>query len=138
MGKKRNSYEHLADPRDRAHPRDLVAFFICGLINNYAYVVMLSAAGDLLSSGGYVMPFSVVLLADILPCFLIQFAAPWFMAAIPYWVRVLVVTVLSVASFLIPAFCEDVFVKLIGPVCASLASGLGEITFLALTSHYHK
>lgn len=31
--------------RESAKTRDLIAFFICGLLNNYSYVIMLSAAG---------------------------------------------------------------------------------------------
>jgi len=46
--------DHLMEPinkkkqktkKERAKTRDLVAFFICGLMNNYSYVIMLSAAG---------------------------------------------------------------------------------------------
>jgi len=36
---------------DRALLRDLVAFWIFGLANNFAYVVMLSAAKDILERG---------------------------------------------------------------------------------------
>lgn len=31
--------------KEGAKTRDLIAFFICGLLNNYSYVIMLSAAG---------------------------------------------------------------------------------------------
>lgn len=33
--------------KERAKTRDLIAFFISGLLNNYSYVIMLSAAGKL-------------------------------------------------------------------------------------------
>lgn len=33
---------------EEQNPRDLIAFFICGLLNNFGYVLMLSAALDLL------------------------------------------------------------------------------------------
>lgn len=36
-------------PRDRQLWRDLVAYWILGLCNNYGYVVMLSAAHDILA-----------------------------------------------------------------------------------------
>jgi hypothetical protein len=54
----------------RGRVRDLVGFFICGLLNNFGYVVMLSAALDLLKSEN--LSPSVVLLADIFPSFVIQ------------------------------------------------------------------
>jgi hypothetical protein len=34
---------------EKAHPRDLIAFFICGLMNNFGYVIFLTAAEDLVS-----------------------------------------------------------------------------------------
>jgi len=45
---------------------------------------------------------------------------------------------LDVASFLICAFFEETGVKLLGVACASVGAGLGELTFLAYSSHYHK
>lgn len=123
-----------------AHPRDLAAFFICGLINNFAYVVMLSAALDLLkgSGGNTAQLASLVLLCDILPSFLVQFGAPWYMQRLPYWLRIHLVFVFMTASFLLPAIFESIFLRLLGVVFASLASGFGEITFLALSARYHR
>ena len=37
--------EGVKKKKESAKLRDLIAFFICGLMNNYSYVVMLSAAG---------------------------------------------------------------------------------------------
>jgi len=113
--------------------RDLMGFFICGLLNNFGYVVMLSAAEQLVPSSP-----AVVLLADILPSFIVQLTAPFYMARISYSIRICFITISAVFSFLIPAIFEPTWIRLIGVVLASISCGFGEITFLALTSHYHK
>jgi battenin len=115
--------------------RDLASFWICGLLNNFGYVVMLSAALELLPKD--VSP-SVVLLAEILPSFIIQLVAPWFMNRLPYSIRVIATVIMAISSFLIPAFCKPTWLKLVGVVFAGLSSGFGEITFLACTSQYNK
>jgi len=60
------------------------------------------------------------------------------MSYIPYAFRVILVVILGIMSFLIPAIFENVWIKLLGVCMASIGSGLGEITFLALSAHYDK
>jgi len=134
-----DGYEQIPDEDgivDKANKRDLAAFWICGLLNNFGYVVMLSAALDMLECA-HLSP-AAVLLADIFPCFLTQLIAPWFMNRIPYAIRIIFVVILAIISFLLPAFFVPVWVRLIGVICASISSGLGEITFLSYSSYYHK
>jgi hypothetical protein len=59
--------------------RDLIAFFLSGLLNNFGYVVFLSAAEDLVPEHS-----GAVLLANILPTLSIKLTAPFFMQKIPY------------------------------------------------------
>jgi len=115
--------------------RDNIGFWIAGLLNNFGYVVMLSAALDLLPQN---LSPSIVLLTDILPSFIVQLTAPYFMNRIPYFARVIFCVLLAVTSFLLPAFCEPVGLKLLGVICASISSGFGEMTFLAYSSRYNK
>jgi len=58
-----------------------IAFWLFGLINNVLYVVNLSAAIDLV---GPLVPKATVLLADVMPSFLIKLCAPFFVHVIPY------------------------------------------------------
>jgi len=53
------------------------------MMNNFVYVVFLSAAADILEDSGGV-PKAVVLLADCLPSLLVKLVAPYFMHRIPY------------------------------------------------------
>ncbi|XP_067683725.1 battenin-like isoform X2 [Haliotis asinina] len=152
--------------------RNLVGFWFLGLTNNFAYVVMLSAAHDILKTeeGGEgngtllttlvpengTTPPSVngsnntdrflecnqistgaILLADILPTLVIKLVAPFFLQKIGYRVKVLLVVGFAMASFLLVALPTQMGVNILGVVCASISGGLGEITFLSLTTFFH-
>ncbi|KAH8904098.1 batten's disease protein Cln3 [Coniochaeta sp. PMI_546] len=113
----------------------LVAFWLFGLINNVLYVIILSAAQDLVGT----LPKGVVLLADVLPSFLTKLVAPYFIHRIPYQIRILIFVALSSTGMLLIALTppsQSVAVKLIGVVLASLSSGGGELSFLGLTHYY--
>lgn len=120
--------------RRKTYLLDLVAFFICGLINNFGYVVMLSAADHI----GGKLPEAATLLADILPTFFIKITAPFFMDRIPYRIRIIFAIIMGLLSFQLVAWGPTSSIKLLGVVCASISSGLGEITFLALSAFYHR
>ncbi|KAK2148807.1 hypothetical protein LSH36_481g00020 [Paralvinella palmiformis] len=146
--------------------RNLVGFWLLGLCNNFAYVIMLSAAYDILKDNGpshqngtnasiieptvspennsdKLIPYcnkigtGAILLADILPCLVIKLTAPWYIQSIPYGIRVMVVTVFAVVSFPVVAWSEFVWMSLLGVALTSASSGLGEITFLSLSTYYH-
>ncbi|KAK4141708.1 CLN3 protein-domain-containing protein [Dichotomopilus funicola] len=117
--------------------RVVVAFWLFGLINNILYVLLLSAAQDLV---GPSVPKSAVLLADVLPSFFTKLVAPYFIHRVPYSLRILVFVALSCAGMLVVAAAASggtsVAVKLFGIVLASLSSGGGELSFLGLTHYY--
>ncbi|XP_075345680.1 battenin, partial [Mycteria americana] len=134
------------------HWRNGAAFWILGLCNNLPYVLMLSAARDILEprqgaqvpaphgngSGYDCNPVSTgaVLLADILPTLLIKLAAPFLVHLLPYNPRVVAAALCAWGSFALVASAAGVAVGLGGVVLASAASGLGEVTFLALAAAY--
>lgn len=114
----------------------IIAFWLFGLINNVLYVVILSAAQDLVGSS---VPKGVVLLADVLPSFFTKLIAPYFIHRVPYRLRVLAFIALSATGMLMVALtppAESVAAKMAGVVLASLSSGGGELSFLGL-SHYY-
>lgn len=140
--------------------RNLISFWIFGLCNNFAYVIMLSAAHDILepkeskndsldlnstttSPSSYHLvcnPISTgaILLADILPTVIIKLTAPFYMQKISYNLRVRIVCLFAAGSFIIVALSKNLGLSLFGVVCASLSSGFGEITFLSMTAFYDK
>lgn len=128
--------------------RTFVSFFLFGLINNVLYVVILTAAHDLVSP---TTPKSLVLLADILPAFLLKLSLPLFVnnantmsggtsnttgLGINYKLRLFLVVALSSVGIILTSLPSSLFIVLGGVVLASFSSGLGETTFLQL-SHYY-
>ncbi|KAK6731228.1 hypothetical protein RB195_007595 [Necator americanus] len=159
--RRRNSDDGFdGNPGDRltstASTRNLVSFWILGLCNNFAYVVMLSAAKDILEGddGGSSMNAThscreviidrkcqqlstgAVLLADIIPALVVKVTAPLYIQMIPFGLRHFLVVVAQMLSFVLVAASGNVSVALLGVVVASWGSGLGEISYLALASYF--
>ncbi|KAM7208185.1 Batten's disease protein Cln3 [Naviculisporaceae sp. PSN 640] len=114
----------------------MIAFWLFGLINNVLYVIILSAAQDLVGSS---VPKGVVLLSDVMPSFLTKLIAPYFIHRIPYAQRILLLVLLSSSGMLLLAFTppsSSVSVKMMGVILASLSSGGGELSFLGMTHYF--
>lgn len=106
------------------------------MINNVLYVVILSAAQDLVGSE---VPKGLVLLADVLPSFATKLIAPYFIDRVPYSIRIPFFAFVSSAGMLILALTPadtSVASKMVGVMLASLSSGGGELSFLGLTHYY--
>ncbi|CAI5449929.1 unnamed protein product [Caenorhabditis angaria] len=139
--------------------RNILAFWLLGLCNNYGYVIMLSAAEDILdaqkNNGSSTNSTSkdtcvptlesrqcstistgAVLLADNLPALIVQLTFPFFMHRFPFGFRALLVFALQVSCYFVVAFSKNVFMSLLGVCLASFGQGIGEITFLAMAAHY--
>ena len=134
--------------------RDLTAYWMLGLCNNYGYVVMLSAAHDIISqfqtdetpadgstSNGtgrqcHIVSTGAILLADILPSLFVKMIMPFF----PLWVnvRIALAVTLSASGFLLVGFADAEWMALLGVIITSASSGIGETTFLAYSSRYDK
>lgn len=108
-------------------------FWLFGLVNNVLYVVILSAAVDLVGPN---LPKSLVLLANILPAFMIKLASPFFIHEISYPIRIFSIIIMSFSGMLL-VVNSSLHVCLLGIALASVSSGFGEVTFLQLT-HYYK
>lgn len=112
---------------------------VLGLINNVLYVIILSAALDLV---GPSVPKGVVLLADVMPSFVTKLIAPYFIHKVPYAARILIFVALSSGGMLLVALTPGddsgraIAAKMVGVVMASLSSGGGELSFLGLTHYY--
>ncbi|KAM9345959.1 battenin [Symphorus nematophorus] len=147
--------------------RNWSGFWLLGLCNNFAYVVMLSAAHDILkkqepgnatasttatsavdfpggnssnSSRYDCNPVSTaaVLLPDILPTLIIKIFAPFMIHKVPYGIRVLFCAIMAATSFILVSFSSAVWMSILGVVFASSSSGLGELSFLSLTVFFSR
>lgn len=124
------------------------AFWVLGLCNNYGYVVMISAAYDILHRNFLAearpvllgprqcnyLSTGAILLADILPSLVIKFLSPF----LPLWInfRMSVVVANGVLGFLLVAFASELWVALAGVAAMSSAQGLGEASLLAYTAFF--
>ncbi|KIX02112.1 protein btn1 [Rhinocladiella mackenziei CBS 650.93] len=131
--------ERLKHSFSGADPRVCIAFWLFGLINNVLYVIILSAALDLVGPN---VPKGVVLLADVIPSFLTKLCAPYFIRVVPYPVRIWIFVGLSAAGMLLIAFTPPytdggkIATKMTGVILASLSSGGGELSFVGLVHYY--
>jgi len=111
--------------------RQLFLFWMAGLLNNSSYVIMIAGAKSIISGG-----VGLVFLAGTVPSVIMSMSAPYWFHKVPYGVRFCVAGVLMVASYCTVAFAPNKGVALIGVGFASMQSGLGEPSFLALSSWY--
>lgn len=107
-----------------------------GLVNNVIYVIFLSAADDLLRHEPDVGKSSV-LLADIIPCIFVKLIAPYFIRVVPYWCLITTCLLCALLSLSMVALFDVLWLRMVGIILASAGSGLGETSFLALTTYYH-
>lgn len=133
-------------------------YWLFGLCNNFAYVVMLSAAHDILSDKNSTdhknttsynttnkydcnqLSTGAILLADILPGITIKILAPFFVHHIKYSIRIVLVVIVNLMSYSIVAMAPSEYQALVffGVCCASLSSSFGELTFLSMSSLYKR
>ncbi|KAK5710695.1 battenin CLN3 protein [Elasticomyces elasticus] len=120
---------------DGVDKRVAIAFWLFGLINNLFYVVLLSAALDLV---GPLIPKATVLLSSIIPGLLTKLIVPHILYLIPHSARTIVLATLSTCGMLVVAVSSstNISAKLAGIVLANISSGAGEVNFLALTHFY--
>lgn len=152
----------LSTTTRRKHWRSLLSFWLLGLTNNFAYVVMLSAAHDILSQdfsgggggggNGSITPTNdsnntnprdcntvstgAILLADIIPSLVMKLLAPFMFPHVH--ARVSLVVLAGMCSFLLVGLATSRAMAIVGVVFAAVGAGLGEPTFLAYSANYHE
>ncbi|OCF35698.1 protein BTN1 [Kwoniella heveanensis BCC8398] len=125
-------YRSSTTTTKHAQKRLFAAFMIFGLLNNVLYVIILSAALDLVPS---TTPKGIVALFNILPALLTKVVWPLVSnGKIRYTRRVGFCTCVSWLGIMTIAFSKSLTPRLLGISMASLSSGLGELTFLQLTT----
>ncbi|USW46693.1 Putative batten's disease protein Cln3 [Septoria linicola] len=129
----------LASKFEGASVRVCIAFWLFGLINNIFYVIILTAALDLV---GPSIPKATVLLSCIIPGLATKIVTPYFIHLVPYSLRILIFVGLATCGMLAVALspnttdASSITSKISGIVLANISSGAGEVNFLALTHFY--
>lgn len=129
-----------------------VLIFLCGLFNNFAYVVSLSAAKIIFSTEivsshthrkAHTVVSQVLFYADG-PAFIAQFCAPFLLKIITYNKRILILSILCTSSLLLIGFNEEStgfyskYFSIVGIILTSIMFGFGESTFYSLWSSFPK
>ncbi|KAK0469059.1 batten's disease protein Cln3 [Desarmillaria tabescens] len=118
----------------RALVRLASSFFLFGLINNVLYVIILSAALDLVPPS---TPKGIIAFCNITPALIVKVGWPYVLKGrIRYAKRVIGCCLLSVLGMIVVAFSDALSMRLLGISLASFSSGLGELTFLQLSTTY--
>ncbi|CAK9097744.1 unnamed protein product [Durusdinium trenchii] len=111
--------------------RDVIAFWILGLLNNFLYVTMNAGAENINEAG-----IALVYLANILPTLLVKLTGPYWFHYVSYRCRMNFIAILMVFCLCIVAWGDSTSIKLLGVAICSLASGVGEASLLAMASFY--
>ncbi|TFK80381.1 batten's disease protein Cln3 [Polyporus arcularius HHB13444] len=112
-----------------------VSFFLFGLINNVLYVIILSAALDLVPPS---TPKGIIAFCNIFPALVAKLGWPYLLKGrIRYARRLVGCTAISVGGMMVVALFDTLYMRLLGICLASFSSGLGELTFLQLSTRYH-
>lgn len=133
--------------------RNLIAFWILGLCNNYGFTIVVSAAKDILhdqfndganstwNDGENLrdcnqLSTGAMLLANILPCLIVKCTVPF----MPFYVRlrITVCVVTSALGLLSISLGGTKFLTIFGVVLGSISTGLGEISILPYLHKYAK
>ena len=102
-----------------------ICFFVLGLINNAAYVIMLASAKEI-SEGGV----GLVFFSNVFPSLLVKLTSPMWFHKVTYRKRLLACLALRFIGFQLTAFSEDYRVQLLGVMFCSAQSGLGPLLFV--------
>jgi len=116
-------------------PVTILAFYIFGFLIYAIYSLIISGAQDILA--GTFVPTSAVLVANVGPYFVITVVAPYFIQKIAYFPRVMAIFFLEATGLIMVATAKRVGVRLLGVSLSSFGFGLGELSFIAMTSFYH-
>ncbi|GAA5911345.1 hypothetical protein JCM6882_002352 [Rhodosporidiobolus microsporus] len=122
-------------PERRTRVAFAAAFFLFGTLNNIIYVVILSAALDLVDKAS--TPKGLILFANIAPALAVKIGWPYFVPGpTRYKTRVAWCAGISFLGILIVAFSNSLTPRLFGISLASFSSGLGEMTYLQRATLY--
>ncbi|KAM7534683.1 hypothetical protein Aperf_G00000116576 [Anoplocephala perfoliata] len=137
--------------------RNFLAFWCFGIFNNFIYVIMLSAAVDILEKShpraakppdlptglqyrGRIncteMGTGAILLADIAPSLSLKIIAPLFIRRLRFPLKIFLCVVFAISAFLIVSSSKSIGLSLFGVVCASISCGLGDVTFLTMMAFF--
>ena len=126
------SHSRFADQPGHPRARLIASFFLFGVLNNILYVIILSAALDLVPPS---TPKGLVAFFNIFPSLTTKLLWPYLVPGNPQYARrILVCTAASWSGMVLIAAVDSTTPRLLGIGMASFSSGFGEMTFLQLST----
>lgn len=114
--------------------RHSLSFFLFGTINNSIYVVILTAALELIPKG---TPTGLVAFFNIFPALIAKAIWPYVLkGTVRYTKRIWSCVLMNFVGLLIIALLPSLWLRMAGIALASFSSGLGELTFLQLSTRF--
>ena len=128
--------EEQGTDQAKEKPITVVAFYVFGFLIYAIYSLIISGAQDILA--GTFVPTSAVLVANVGPYFLVTVVAPYFIQRVPYFHRILAIFFLEATGLTMVVTTKHVGTRLFGISLSSFGFGLGELSFIAMTSFYQE
>lgn len=128
--------EESETDQTKEKPITVVAFYVFGFLIYAIYSLIISGAQDILA--GTFVPTSAVLVANVGPYFIVTVVAPYFIQRVPYFPRVLAIFFLEATGLIMVVTTKHVGTRLLGISLSSFGFGLGELSFIAMTSFYQE
>ena len=128
--------EESETDQTKEKPITVVAFYVFGFLIYAIYSLIISGAQDILA--GTFVPTSAVLVANVGPYFIVTVVAPYFIQRVPYFPRVLAIFFLEATGLIMVVTTNHVGTRLLGISLSSFGFGLGELSFIAMTSFYQE
>jgi len=111
--------------------RNLVAFFLLGLLNNVTYVLMNAGAGDIVPGN-----YAVIYLCNIFPSMLVKITGPYWFQYFTYRQRILMASISVALCYILVNHFETTWLRLFGVALGAVQGGLGEATLLAMSQFF--
>lgn len=108
-----------------------IAFWFLGLVNNFTFVVFVTAAEDILQ--GYA---GLTLVCTVFPGFVTRLTLAPFIHKVSYFARILVVSLSNMTFCLVTAYAPSLPITLTALCLQAAIGSFGELSFLALTSRF--
>lgn len=118
-------------PEPRSTKHAYIAFWFLGLINNFTFVLFLSAAEDILE--GYA---GATLLATVAPGLLTKVTFSLLVTRIPFYALIFADSISTMVCSIGIAVISSTWIKLVFLAVQSSIAALGEVSFLALTAKH--
>jgi len=108
-----------------------ICFFLLGLVNNSAYVIMIASAKEITEGS-----VGLVFFCNVFPSLTIKLSSPFWFHKVSYAARMALCLLFLFIGFQLTAFSSDYRIQLLGVCFCAAQSGLGEASFLAMTALY--